>query len=397
MKKVFFNSLTWISRFLPPWRDTATIDVIPRIEWIRVKSPVNRQKLPEAFANQFIRAKSIPPRRIFLLNNVCVTSRGVVFSNLRIFIPSLPWIRDLEMYRKGWLLFSQWRKSTKKVDTPNVVLIYDHWGMCNYYHWMVESLQRLYIVGQMYPDCTIVLPESVHEYVHRSIALMGFNKFLTIKSDEVVNVPSLIMPEIVYYDGVENEEHPPLDLVPPTHPLAQQELIISVRKKLLESLKPVHAYRKIYVSRSRAKIRRLKNESEILSLLEKEGFETVYFEGMSFMDQVQLMRETLILAGVHGSNMVNILFLPETATVLELMNEHYLNDAFYLLSSSVGVSYYSVPCKMVNEELKTSNDPVAINDADLVVDPELFRQTLENILVHETIAEVAHEPGSHQS
>ena len=101
------------------------------------------------------------------------------------------------------------------------------------------------------------------------------------------------------------------------------------------------------------------------------------------MDQVQLMRETAILVGVHGSNMVNILFLPETATVIELMNEDHLNDAFYLLSSSVGVPYYSIPCKMVNEDLKTSNDSVAVNNADLVVDTYLFKQTLESVFLHE--------------
>ena len=92
------------------------------------------------------------------------------------------------------------------------------------------------------------------------------------------------------------------------------------------------------------------------------------------------MRETRILAGVHGSNMVNILFLPNTAKVIELMNAHQLNDAFYLLSSAIGIDYYSVPCRMADESLKNSSDSVLINDADLVVDANRFENILREVL-----------------
>jgi hypothetical protein len=70
--------------------------------------------------------------------------------------------------------------------------------------------------------------------------------------------------------------------------------------------------------------------------------------------------------------MVNILFLPASAKVIELMNATYLNDAYYLMASSIEIPYYSVPCSMANPAIADRGDSVLINDADLLADlPQL--------------------------
>jgi capsular polysaccharide biosynthesis protein len=381
IKKCVFNALAVIAQRLPLWRTAPLVDLAPQLEWLRVNSPINIRQLPKDFACLFVRAKNIPSRKIFELRNVCVTAQGVVFKNLRIFTPSLPWIHDLKDFQKIDLLRCQWRKGLRTINERPLVLAYDHWAMCNYYHWMIESLPRLYIAKSLFQDCTILLPDSVHEYVTTSLDLLGIEKQVRIGEEEVIRVDQLIMPEIVYYNGVENEDSPPAvreKLIP--HPLVKQEAITLVRKTLLENFPvSVEPFRKVYVSRSRSKIRRLANEGEVIPILIKHGFEIVFFEGMSLVEQIRLMRETKTFAGVHGSNMVNILFLTEKAVVVELMNEHQVNDAFYLLSSSIDMNYYSVPCKMADENLKHSANSVVINDADLKVDPQMFDALLSDI------------------
>lgn len=379
IKKTAIRAIDHAVRFFPAWTASKVVHVVPQIEWVRVKSPVNYSELPRPFASQFVRAKNIPERRIYELRDACVTAEGVTFRNLRVFIPSLPWRKDLERFQNGDLLTTQWKTSLPTIDKQPLILAFDHWALSNYYHWMIESLPRLYVAQSFYKDSKILLPEDVHEYVITSLELLGFNNLLRIGTDEIIRVPHLIIPEIVYYNGVENEDAPPLQKNVLSHPMASEELILFVRRMLLEKFPASIPFRKVYVSRARSRIRRLVNEEEILPALTESGFEIVYFEGMSLIEQIRLMQETSVLAGVHGSNMVNILFLPGKAKVIELMNEHQVNDAFYLLASAIGIDYYSVPCRMSDNSLQNSSDSVLINDADLVVEADRFGKLLNRI------------------
>ncbi|HEY0652593.1 MAG TPA: glycosyltransferase family 61 protein [Chryseosolibacter sp.] len=394
IRKTIIQAIGVAARFFPPWATSRVVDVVPQIEWTRVKSPVNVSGLPAQFASQFVRAKNIPSRRIFELHNVFVTSEGVTFRNLRIFLPSLPWSKDLERYRTGEFLTRQWKRNVRTIGDQPLILGFDHWAMSNYYHWMIESLPRLYLAQAFYKDCKILLPEDVHEYVIASLELLDFNNLERIGNNEVICVHRLILPEIIYYNGVENEDEPPPQInVGNLDGAPKEELILPVRRKLLGNFSPKTPYRKVYVSRSRSRIRRLVNEREILPVLQSSGFEIVFFEGMTLMEQIRLMQETSVFCGVHGSNMVNLLFLPTTAKVIELMNEHQVNDAFYLLSSTIGVDYHSVPCSMKDEFVPRTSDSVLINDADLVVDVGRFENVLKEVLVRPTISDLMQVSG----
>ncbi|GAB3530129.1 hypothetical protein GCM10027443_10350 [Pontibacter brevis] len=364
-----------------------------------VSLPVNFDMLPEPFARQFVKTKRIPKRRIFVLTNVWVSGRAVVFKNLRIFTPSLPWLRDIPLYRKGGVFLKQWAKNTRQVpSTETVALAYDNWSAENYYHWMIESLPRLLLVQKKFPDAVILLPEPTPAYIRTTIAMLGFEKVLLLsrRDDVVLKVHQLVLPELVYYEeeefgdlhqyksrkaaaaeGKETSSMP----VPVPKP-EEEELIVTVRRKLLQQMskKPVAPVRKIFVSRSRQKTRRLLNEHEVLPVLAKYGFETVCFEDLTFVEQVQLMLETAVFVSVHGSNMVNILFLHTGATVVEMMNEALLNDAYYLMASSIGLPYYSVPCSMADKRISLSDDAVKLNDADLLVNVSELEETLVQAL-----------------
>ncbi|WP_181885005.1 glycosyltransferase family 61 protein [Pontibacter diazotrophicus] len=364
-----------------------------------VSLPVNYEKLPEEFANQFVKTKSIPGRRIFVMKDVWVSGRGVVFKYLRIFAPSLPWLRDMTLYRKGMLFVKQWAKDVQEIpDTEIVALVYDNWSAENYYHWMIESLPRLLLVQKKYPDFQLLIPDPAPGYIRSTIDLLGFKNVLPLsrRDDKVIKVSNLALPELVYYEEEEygsqsayrlqqataSEKNMQLPGSVPLPRLEEEELIVKVRRKLLKHFynKPAVPERRIFVSRSRQNTRRLLNENEVLPVLEKYGFEIIYFEGLSFNEQVQLMLETAVFVSVHGSNMVNILFLQSGARVVEMMNQAFLNDAYYLMASSIGLAYYSVPCTMPGTTMPLSEDTVAINDADLVVNVPELEETLHTAL-----------------
>jgi len=67
-------------------------------------------------------------------------------------------------------------------------------------------------------------------------------------------------------------------------------------------------------------------------LLEKYGFYILFFEDVDFDSQIKLNAETKKLLSLHGANMINVLFMPEYTTVIELMNKKLNNLIYFNLS-----------------------------------------------------------------
>ncbi len=82
-------------------------------------------------------------------------------------------------------------------------------------------------------------------------------------------------------------------------------------------------YRKVWIHRSETGRRHLGNEKEVLDFLNAHGFELLVLENLSLKEQILVMRETKILAGLHGAGLTNLMFLPKGATVLEFMPEDF--------------------------------------------------------------------------
>jgi len=236
------------------------------------------------------------------------------------------------------------------------------------------------LTQQKFPDALLIVPEPAPEFIHATVALLAPGRTLFLKRQgPVLHVPNLVLPELVYYDEEVYATGSASNMPSQKNP-RQEELILTVRKKILAHFPASRNKRKIFVSRSKQRTRRLVNEQEIIPLLDKYGFEIKFFEGMRFEEQVKLLQDTAVLLGVHGGNMVNILFMPEGGKVIELMNKDYLDDAYYLLSSTIGLPYYSVPCVMADKRIDTSGDHIVVNDADLVVDVKLLEETIRMAL-----------------
>jgi hypothetical protein len=384
IRKFLFFFVTTIAKALPRLEASESVDIFPPIFSLPVSLPVNYNTLPVDFAKHFIKVKSIPKRQIFVLKNVYVNGSAVIFKNLRIFRPSLTWYKDIRSAINGHLLFRQWHKSVIDTipDTSTVALVYDDWSASNYYHWMIESLPRLLMIKEKFPESLVIVPEPTQLYILTTIEMLGFSNlyFLHREKRDITKVSRLLLPELVYYEENENDvinkdqkQNVALNRKSQTFKnnidIPKEELIVSVRKKLLSFFpnNACHPSKKIFVSRSRQQTRRLLNESEILPILEKYGFEIFYFEDMTFEEQVNLMLDTTIFISIHGANMVNILFMQPGAKVIEMMNLDYVNDAYYLLSSSLNLSYYSLPCTLADSNIKLMEDTVKLNDADLLV------------------------------
>jgi capsular polysaccharide biosynthesis protein len=131
--------------------------------------------------------------------------------------------------------------------------------------------------------------------------------------------------------------------------------------------------RRLWISRNRARYRRLQNEDEILALLSREGFEKVELERLSFREQVDILSQANAVAGPHGAGMTNLLFAPHGTRVLEFFPPGFVNPVFYSMANSQDQEYYY----LTGYSLPEDRNPEGARDLDhFWVDPEKIVRTL---------------------
>ena len=206
--------------------------------------------------------------------------------------------------------------------------IWGKWAHVNYYHWLIECLPQLARLGEMHdsPPMTLLMPQSMPPAWEDSLACC------LPPGMAVQRAAGWVRPQHFVF-------------VSPGHPgwaawLAVRERDY-MRGKVFErygidaNRKPA---RRIFVSRSRAAMRRLVNEDEAGQVLAQFGFETVHLEGLNFEQQVRLFHDAEFVAGAHGAAFANLLFAGP-AKVLELFARDAFKPLYFFLARSLGLDH----------------------------------------------------------
>ena len=156
------------------------------------------------------------------------------------------------------------------------------------------------------------------------------------------------------------------------------ENINGVRQTILNYYKPKFknsfGTENIYISRSKAKYRKVLNEEELIPVLKKYDFKIIRFEEMPFSEQVECCYYARNIVSIHGANLTNSLFMQSGGNVMELRkNRDNYNNYFYAIVDSVNCNYYYM------ESLAT-DQPELSNFFDLTVDPVAFELNLKRML-----------------
>jgi hypothetical protein len=131
--------------------------------------------------------------------------------------------------------------------------------------------------------------------------------------------------------------------------------------------------RRLWISRGRARWRRLLNEEELLPILKKAGFEPVELEHLSFREQVKLLSQAGVVAGPHGAGMTDLLLAPHGTRVLEFFSPGFVNPVFYSMANALGQEYFYA----VGETLAPDRHPGGSKDLDnFRVAPDRLRESL---------------------
>lgn len=357
-KKIADRVVQRIAQVFPPLKSSATEKIYPARKFYQPTPPVNAGMFSDKIIAPFLAAVQFREHSIYRLHDVYVTWNGAVFSNLRLFLPSLVHNWYAETFQDT-LLLRQWIGEKVEAPRQGIAICHNQWSVENYYHWLADTLPRLLVLRQLHANMPLLLPQPVPpkqlpDYIRHTAAALGFTEYVPVNPRQILHAECVVVPELTATPITQNPE-----------------LIRQVRAELVRAYSPAPTCptRRVYAARPATGARKIVNEDDVDQVLAAYGFEKVYFERLSFFEQIQLMHETTVLLGVHGAGMTNMFFLQDGAKVLEMLYEEHQVHCYFWLASCFELPYFFIPC-LCTEPEKTSH-------SDMKVDTDLLRQIID--------------------
>lgn len=309
--------------------------------------------------------KSIPATALLQFDRCRVAGNGMLFRGIRVFEESFGYRGMLDEWAslKNMLRFFVLNYAFKKLQTcdEDVFLFIDTWSSA-YFHWITDALARLYALGDKVKGATILLPMQYErfEYTGPSLAPFRIGAIKYLDKDHVLLCRRLIVPTHTAPSGNYNAS-----------------LIRGMRDLFINHFGGrdlIPSGERVYISRRKAKVRRIVNEAEVEAVLKQYGFRTVCFEDFTFTEQVAIASNARYIVSNHGAGLTNMLFMPAGGSVLELRKAgdgH--NNCYFALASSADLQYLYQLCDPQNPDENAYS-------ADLQVHTERLKRNVELML-----------------
>ena len=257
-----------------------------------------------------------------------------------------PWIRPLGDERCLVAV-----KAAPVVDEPILFIGGDFSG--NYYHWLLDFFPRLVAFQHLRESFTkwgvrrIALLRDVPAYAHEMLRLLSYQ-------DE----------DILWIDG---KRAWPFRSAYVFSNFSQYGFLhqrgASILQDALQAPAPVLGSRRLYVSRQDAAKRRLRNEAEVFSVLQRNGFELIVPGNLSFEEQRRIFSEAGIIVGPHGAGLTNMIFAGRGAVMVELRSNAGSMQHFAQLAQQLGQRYIPIAASVGNTEIPGNHN------SDFYLDP----------------------------
>jgi len=309
--------------------------------------------------------RTLPESRLIEMRGVRISDDGFLFKGGRVLAESFafPHLRD------GWTRGRHARflaanyvwKTTTRID-DDALWVVDNWST-GYFHWLADTLPRVFLVRQHLKDWTLLLPHDARalRFVAPSLVPFGVGRVRYAGKDEVFACRRLYVPT---------------HTAPPGH--FNDAVIQSVRQVLLTAYAAGGDARadRLYISRGAARRRKVSNEADVMDVLGRFGFRVFHPESCPFEEQVRTAAGARYLVSNHGAGLTNMLFMRPGSHVLELRHEaDRVSNCYFTMASALGLRYSYQTCSSPNPE-------ESAHTADVIVDIPRFERNLERLLAN---------------
>jgi hypothetical protein len=236
-----------------------------------------------------------------------------------------------------------------------VAVVSSLWGE-GFFHWFYDALPRLELLRRSGIKIDKYVVNAEFEFQRESMRLLGIppEKWIVAEPRMHLEARQLVAPSLPGPMG--------------TLPHWSSEFL---RSQILPQVQAGQK-RRIYISRQKAKRRKLANPEEIEPLLQSFGFETVFLEEMSLTQQAALFAGAAAVVAPHGAGLSNLVFCPPETPVIELFSPHYLVPCYWNLASDNDLRYGFV----LGE--KTGSSSVLAEHPDTRINPDKLERALQS-------------------
>jgi len=309
----------------------------------------------------------IPPLKLLYFERVRIFEDGSLFENGKLIKET---IRDPGML-KIYSCFEMTKRNFlyKKIslgDGPWITVL-DHW-LAEYYHWFMEAVPRLIFLLENNSGAKLILSERCRgvSYIEETIKRLKVKEVNFLPRKSYADVETLMTSTYMGPSDFHREEY--------------------LRRVRALFNNDVHQDRKVYISRGKARYRKVVNEADVIDLLKEFGFEIIYAEELDFKKQVELFSRTSHLITNHGAGLSNIVFMGKGARVMEFRKSSYgfygdskkretskFYNTYYHMCLALGLDYYYMSCDSPEPEQ-------SCHYADITVNVETLKDELKNFM-----------------
>ncbi len=251
----------------------------------------------------------------------------------------------------------QYFKLPKYESIPKTVAVLATAGSSVYYHWLTDALPRIQILRaclqQEFDKINkFVVPKGL-PVIQESLAMLGISSQDLIFTDWKLHLQAehLIVPSLPGNTGNT-----------PTW------VIDFLRNSFLDKKTSNHLGKRIYVSRSKARYRKIINENEVLNCLKNFDFKPVWLEDHDFATQIAIFSDAELIVAPHGAGLTNLVWCNPSTKVLEIFSPNYVNVCYWAMANQVGIEYFYLigdgkkPPEYIDPHLVGDNINVSVKD-----------------------------------
>ncbi len=234
-------------------------------------------------------------------------------------------------------------------------------GHENFYHWNFQCLPGIALLKRTAVerglDYRIVVPP-MDASRRRCLELAGVDasECVTLRPDQfIAGVPMLYTSATCGYHALQ--------------PSARVIALLDGYRDTCVRTSRARLPTRFYVSRRDAPGKReVRNESELVEVLRRRGHAELVMSSLRVEDQVAAFAGAESVVAPHGAGLVNLMFAPSTATLLEILPENYRMAYFFRLAQVRGMRYSQVLSRVVEgwEGSDVHECPVTV-DVDAVL------------------------------
>jgi capsular polysaccharide biosynthesis protein len=221
-----------------------------------------------------------------------------------------------------------------KATTETVAVVNFIWDN-NYYHWLGEVLARIHLLDKsgIRIDKYIVKCNGSTRFQKETLAMLDIPEHMIVRSEPGMH----LKPKRLIVPSFETFRLQPF--LPHSIPRWASRYLRTALSNRIGSPTDT-GYRRIYVSREYAQVRKVTNEEQVCHLLSGYGFHKVLLESLTVAEQIRLFASADTIVAPHGAGLANLLFCRPGTKVLELYAPNYVNTVYWYLSNHFGLDYY---------------------------------------------------------